>query len=168
MILFIAIGLALPVVIVGAIFKNTKAVIFAAVIMAGVGLATGNPHFIMTDLIAVGLATFIAFQFCDTSANSKSQSNTKSFVYTPEVKTTVTTNNRNLDYSILKRDISDQEDDLLRKHLSFYEDLELGIRKPESDAQHHFLAVIKGKATPRTAHEVAFLKHIKRRQKSTQ
>ena len=168
MILFIAIGLALPVVIVGAIFKSTKAVIFAAVIMAGVGLATGNPHFIMTDLIAVGLATFIAFQFCNSSTASKSQSNTTNLGYTPEVKTTATATNRIHDYSILKRDISDQEDDLLRKHLSFYEDLELGIRKPESDAQHHFLAVIKGRATPRTAHEIAFLKHIKRRQNPTQ
>lgn len=168
MILFIAIGLALPVVIVGAIFKSTKAVIFAAVIMAGVGLATGNPHFVMTDLMAVGLATFIAFQFCNSSSDAKSQNIKTSLGYTPEVKTTATAINQIDDYSILKQDISDQEDDLLRKHLPFYEDLELGIRKPESDAQHHFLAVVKGRATPRTAHEIAFLKHIKRRQKPTQ
>lgn len=63
MVLLIALGLALPVVFSGAIFRNRKAVLFAALIMGGVGIATGNPAFILADFFGVAVGYFIGIQF---------------------------------------------------------------------------------------------------------
>lgn len=63
MVLLIAVGLALPVVLSGVIFRNRKAVLFAALIMGGVGIATGNPAFILADLVGVAVGYFIGIQF---------------------------------------------------------------------------------------------------------
>lgn len=180
--LFIAFGLALPVLATGLIFRNTKATVFAALVMAGIGIGTGNPRYAATDVVAVGVGLFVALQFCEPSKATKHQREIRiaepthqesPVVYVPtsvvkaateSPQTLVTAQTRTiLDYSILQRDISPEENELLRKHLSFYEELELGLRKPESEAQRHFLDVLKGRATPRTTHEVAFLKHMKRR-----
>jgi hypothetical protein len=67
MVLFIAIGLALPVILSGIIFRQKKVTLFAAIIMAGVGVATGNPHYIMADLIGVVAGYFIGIQFSSES-----------------------------------------------------------------------------------------------------
>jgi hypothetical protein len=51
-----------------------------------------------------------------------------------------------------------QERALLDKHLGFYLALAHGSRRPDTEAQHHFVAVCRGEAQPVTLHEVAFVK----------
>lgn len=46
---------------------------------------------------------------------------------------------------------------LLRRHHPFYRSLASGRDRPESDAQHHFVAVCRGTAAPSTPHEHAFM-----------
>jgi hypothetical protein len=163
MVFFIALALALPVIGVGVIFRNAKAVIFAAMIMGGVGLASGNPYFAGADIVGVIIGTLIAMQFCESKQSApviriqdsvRPINNVSPRTYNPP-----TIPNRGNDANI----VSNEELDLLSRHLSFYEDLELGIRKPDSDAQHHFLEVIRGRVAPRTKHEIAFWNHMKRR-----
>lgn len=60
--------------------------------------------------------------------------------------------------------MTSEEIGLVKEHIGFYESLELGIREPETDAQRHFLDVIRGRAIPRTKHERAFLKHMRVRE----
>lgn len=63
MVLLIAIALAVPVVLSGVIFRNARVVLFAALIMGGVGIATGNPAFMLADLVGVVVGYFIGIQF---------------------------------------------------------------------------------------------------------
>ena len=52
-----------------------------------------------------------------------------------------------------------KEKSLTQKHRKFYEALENGSRKPDSEAQLHFIKVCKGKTPAKTEHEFAYLKY---------
>lgn len=58
------------------------------------------------------------------------------------------------------------EQQLLDKHLSFYEDLETGQRNPETEAQEHFVEVCQGRAKASNDHELAYVKYMRLRAKS--
>jgi hypothetical protein len=157
MLILIALALALPIVAIGVIFKSRKAVIFAALIMAGIGLATGNPYFAGIDVVAVIGGSFLALNFCE---SGQKDGLLQKLGQMPNKKTS----DNQID-GVYNDQTSMSKDDraLLDKYLSFYEELELGIRKPVSDAQTHFVDVTKGIAAPRTQHERAFLKYIQNR-----
>ncbi len=60
-------------------------------------------------------------------------------------------------------ELTDEEQALLDRHFSFYEDLESGARVPTTEAQEHFVEVIRGKARAQTVHEMAYAKHMRLR-----
>ena len=49
---------------------------------------------------------------------------------------------------------------LLDKRLAFYESLRTGNRIPDTPAQKHFLAVVRGEALPQTPDEYAFTAYL--------
>ena len=55
---------------------------------------------------------------------------------------------------------SNEERELLRRYLDFYQALHSGLRKPTTRDQEHFLQVCRGKAKPRTPHETAYVRYI--------
>lgn len=59
--------------------------------------------------------------------------------------------------------MSPEEEGLLRKHMTFYRDLETGRRRPRSPAQQHFVLVTLGRAAAETLHEKAYVKHMRLR-----
>jgi|GEM_PF-2399651 len=61
--------------------------------------------------------------------------------------------------------LTPEEQQLLDEHLSFYEDLETGQRKPKTEAQEHFVKVCMGKAKASTDHELAYVKYMRLRAK---
>ena len=52
--------------------------------------------------------------------------------------------------------LPERERELLRRHCDFYCSLASGKRRPETEAQRHFVAVCQGQAEPRTEHELAY------------
>ena len=46
---------------------------------------------------------------------------------------------------------------LIKKHLTFYNQLSSGERKPTTAMQIHFVGVCNGKHKPKTKHEIAYL-----------
>lgn len=54
--------------------------------------------------------------------------------------------------------LTPEESRLLDTHGRFYLELASGEREPTTTAQHHFLAVISGRAVANTDHERAFFK----------
>jgi uncharacterized protein YifE (UPF0438 family) len=54
--------------------------------------------------------------------------------------------------------LTTREQELILKYRGFYDDLASGKRPPNTAAQRHFVAVVKGTAQPQTEHEHAFLK----------
>jgi transcriptional accessory protein Tex/SPT6 len=54
------------------------------------------------------------------------------------------------------------EEQLLTRHLRFYNQLARGERKPTTPAQQHFVAVCKGEVAAETEHEIAYKKHRER------
>lgn len=64
--------------------------------------------------------------------------------------------------------LTPEEQQLLNKHLSFYEELETGQRKPKTEAQSHFVKVCQGRAKASSNHELAYVKYMKLRAKSRQ
>lgn len=56
-------------------------------------------------------------------------------------------------------EVSPEERRLLEKHISFYEALDHGKRKPKTAAQQHFIDVCKGRTSASTLHESAYMKH---------
>jgi hypothetical protein len=57
--------------------------------------------------------------------------------------------------------LTDQDRDLLRKHLPFYEALASGARAPTTVSQEVFVKVVRGKLPAITPHEQAYLKFLK-------
>jgi len=60
-VLVVAAGHAIPPVIGGVVGKSKKSVIVGAVIACAIAVASGNPMFIVADLIGVGLGTWLGF-----------------------------------------------------------------------------------------------------------
>jgi hypothetical protein len=58
---------------------------------------------------------------------------------------------------------TDRELMFLRRYGKFYQDLELGFRKPLTDSHRQFVAVCRGERKAETIHEVAYQKYIKSR-----
>jgi uncharacterized protein YifE (UPF0438 family) len=59
--------------------------------------------------------------------------------------------------------LTSEENDLINRHLRFYEALAKGLRKPTTEAQRHFVEVTGGRATVSTAHELAYIKYCRLR-----
>ena len=162
MVALLAAGLAIPVLATGIFSRRKKSTVFSGVVMAGIGIATGNPHFIGADLFAVGIGLWIALKFCRPQEAQKPAEKPQ-----PHGLQSAADGKRSPAAFVAKDesrdDLTNEERGLITKYISFYEDLESGVREPRSDAQRHFLEVLRGKAPPRTDHEIAFLKHLKRR-----
>ena len=62
---------------------------------------------------------------------------------------------------------ADRELVFLRRYGKFYQDLELGFRKPLTDSHKQFVAVCRGEQKPVTVHEVAYQKYMKSRRAGT-
>lgn len=60
-------------------------------------------------------------------------------------------------------ELSAEEEALLHQHMTFYRSLETGQRKPATDAQEHFVKVVRGLAVAGTIHELAYVKHMRLR-----
>ena len=58
---------------------------------------------------------------------------------------------------------TDRELMFLRRYGKFYQDLELGFRKPTTDSHKQFVAVCRGDEKAVTVHEVAYQKYMKSR-----
>ncbi|MDZ7290481.1 MAG: DUF413 domain-containing protein [candidate division KSB1 bacterium] len=54
-----------------------------------------------------------------------------------------------------------QEKVLLQKYYEFYRSLETGKRKPNTEAQKHFVAVCRGHAPAETLHEKVYAKFMR-------
>lgn len=61
---------------------------------------------------------------------------------------------------------TEQEKELLRKHLDFYKDLDWGFLSPTTEDQEHFVAVCRGEKEPETEHEHAYTKYLAKKQKA--
>jgi uncharacterized protein YifE (UPF0438 family) len=57
-------------------------------------------------------------------------------------------------------ELSEQDLELLCKHIGFLQSLHSGQRAPETDAQRHFCAVCNGEEAPATPYEAAFLRWL--------
>ncbi len=57
--------------------------------------------------------------------------------------------------------LTQKEKVLLQKYYEFYRALETGTRQPTTEAQAHFVAVCRGHAKARTAHEIAYAKYLR-------
>ncbi|MBI4609406.1 MAG: DUF413 domain-containing protein [Candidatus Rokubacteria bacterium] len=60
-------------------------------------------------------------------------------------------------------ELTEEETELLQKHLEFYQSLESGRRTPKTEAQKHFVAVCQGRARAETPHEMAYAKYMRLR-----
>ena len=56
-----------------------------------------------------------------------------------------------------------EEEKLLTKNMEFYRALETGLRQPTTEAQRHFVRVIRGLAPAETEDERAYVKHMRLR-----
>ena len=59
--------------------------------------------------------------------------------------------------------LTDEEQVLLSRYLDFYDALARGDRRPETEAQEHFVQVAQGKAGAETVHELAYAKFMRQR-----
>ncbi len=57
--------------------------------------------------------------------------------------------------------LTQKEKVLLQKYYEFYRALETGTHQPTTEAQSHFVAVCRGHAKARTAHEIAYAKYLR-------
>lgn len=57
--------------------------------------------------------------------------------------------------------LTQKEKVLLQKYFEFYRALETGTRKPTTEAQARFVAVCRGHAKAKTAHEIAYAKYLR-------
>jgi len=57
--------------------------------------------------------------------------------------------------------LTDWDRRLLERHLRFYRDLHFGVRSPDTPAQRHFVDVCHGRASPRTQHEIAYMRYVR-------
>src|SRR5580704_5015833 len=53
-------------------------------------------------------------------------------------------------------EFSEEERQLLNAHYTFYRELDFELRLPRTEAQRHFVAVCRDKASAQTAHERAY------------
>lgn len=57
--------------------------------------------------------------------------------------------------------LTEREERLIDKHLTFYCQLAAGKRQPTTEAQKHFILVSQGRACAETEHEIAYAKYIR-------
>lgn len=57
--------------------------------------------------------------------------------------------------------LTESEEALIDKHLTFYRELAAGERKPATEAQKHFVLVCYGRARAETEHEFAYAKYLR-------
>jgi len=50
---------------------------------------------------------------------------------------------------------------LIEKHLEFYQALDAGTVAPKTPAQHRFVRMCRGEASPKTQHEIAYSKYLR-------
>ena len=55
--------------------------------------------------------------------------------------------------------LSQKENELIRKHLKFYQDLDNYNRRATTDEQKRFMRVCRGIERPETNHEIAYMKY---------
>ncbi len=60
-VLVVAAGHAIPPIIGALLGKSKNTVVVGAVIACGIAIASGNPVFIVADLVGVGLGTWLGF-----------------------------------------------------------------------------------------------------------
>jgi hypothetical protein len=71
-VLVVAAGHAIPPVIGSVVGKTKNAVVIGSVIASVIAIASGNPVFIMADLLGVGLGTWLGFSIVDSNdSNNK-------------------------------------------------------------------------------------------------
>ena len=64
-VLFITLLHAVPVYVIAVLTKSKRALIFAAVVAGIIGVATGNPAYMVADLIGVAIAFALGISFID-------------------------------------------------------------------------------------------------------
>lgn len=57
--------------------------------------------------------------------------------------------------------LTESEEALIDKHLTFYRELTTGKRQPTTEAQKHFAIVFQGRAKAETEHEIAYAKYLR-------
>lgn len=55
--------------------------------------------------------------------------------------------------------LTQEERELISRHLDFYRSLDNGERPPETEAQRHFVVVCRCRTKAETIHETAYFKH---------
>lgn len=68
-VLVVAAGHAIPPIIGGVIGKSKKWVIVGAVIACAIAIASGSPAFIVSDLVGVGLGSWLGFSMVSGASN---------------------------------------------------------------------------------------------------
>jgi uncharacterized protein YifE (UPF0438 family) len=70
--------------------------------------------------------------------------------------------------SSLKGPLTAQEQILIKRYLEFYTDLKEGRRNPTTEAQRHFVAVLRNECEATTDHEFAYLKFLETKRNQAQ
>ena len=55
---------------------------------------------------------------------------------------------------------TEHEIKLLHHHMHFYDELRTGVRPANTPEREHFVKVAKGRADPKTEHEIAYMKYL--------
>jgi Na+/citrate or Na+/malate symporter len=67
-VLAVAAGHAIPPIIGGAVLKSKKAVIIGSIMASIIAIVSGNPVFIMADLIGVAIGTWLGLSMLETTS----------------------------------------------------------------------------------------------------
>lgn len=70
-ILVVAAGHAIPPIIGWVVGKSKNSVIVGTVIACAIAIASGNPAFIVADLVGVGLGTWLGFSMVSSTLNDR-------------------------------------------------------------------------------------------------
>lgn len=167
MVFFIVCALALPVVAAGAIFQSKVAVYFAAIIMAGVGVATGNPMYIMSDLMGVGIGCVIGLFFCGNNNNAKGIKDYLKTTDSPTLQTPIEADLGKTPQANTREtkpagivEYTPQEAKLIEKNLEYYKKLHWGELELSNESRKRFVRVAKGEIEASTVHEKAYVKYL--------
>lgn len=68
-VLIFAAGHAIPPIIGGVVGKSKNSVIFGTVIACAIAVVSGNPVFIVADLVGVGLGTWLGLSMVSNTTN---------------------------------------------------------------------------------------------------